>query len=209
MAVASRSSRARSPRRTQAERTAATRARLLDATIDCLIEVGYARTTTTLIADRAGVSRGAQVHHFPSKATLVAEAVDHLARRRVEEAGAEAAKLPEGGDRVRATLDLIWEGQAGTLFQASLELWVAARTDPELRQKLAPVESELRQVLMETAAGAFGPEIAAREDFERLVLMSLATAQGLALLREYGTPEIANLWEFARDRLATLFESAD
>jgi AcrR family transcriptional regulator len=208
MAVASRSNRAsRSPRRTQAERTAATRARLLDATIDCLIEVGYGGTTTTLIADRAGVSRGAQVHHFPSKAALVAEAVDHLARRRVEEARGEIAKLAKGGDRVRTTLDQIWNGQSGVLFKASLELWVAARTDAELGEKLAPVESELRVVLMQTAAEAFGPDIAAREDFEQLVLLSLSTAQGLALLREYGTPDIDQLWDFARERLATLFET--
>ena len=84
-------------RRTQAERTAATRSRLLElATIDCLIDVGYARATTTLIAERAGrLSREPQLHHFPSKAALVAEAVDHLARRRVEEARREVERLPE------------------------------------------------------------------------------------------------------------------
>jgi AcrR family transcriptional regulator len=196
-------------RRTQAERTAATRARLLDATIECLTDVGYARATTTLIAERAGVSRGAQLHHFPSKAELFAEAVDHLARRRIEWAGREAAKQTASGDRVRTTLDLIWEGQAGTLFNATLELWVAARTDPELREKLAPVESELLDVLMASAADAFGPEIAARDDFESLVMMALSNAQGLALLREYGTEphEVEAMWAFARERLARLFET--
>ena len=209
MAVASRPDRAAPARRTQAERTAATRGLLLDATIDCLIEVGYARTTTTLIADRAGVSRGAQVHHFPSKAALVTEAVDHLARRRVAEAGGEIERLGEGRDRVRSTLDQIWQGQTGDLFKASLELWVAARTDAELAEKLAPVESELREVLMRTAAAAFGRAIASRGDFEQLVLMALSTAQGLALLREYGTPDTERLWEFARERLATLFETRE
>jgi AcrR family transcriptional regulator len=209
MAVAARSaSSARSGRRTQAERTAATRTALLDSTIDCLIEVGYARTTTTLIAERAGVSRGAQLHHFPSKAALVAEAVDHLARRRVEEARREVEKLPSGGDRVRTTLDLIWEGQVGALFDASVELWVAARTDPELREKLAPVESSLLLVFIDTAAEAFGPELAARDDFEKLVLMALSTAQGLALLRGSAgdSLEIERMWAFARERLANLFD---
>ena len=212
MAVAARSSHAAAaPRRTQAERTAATRARLLDATVECLEEVGYARTTTTLIAERAGVSRGAQLHHFPSKAALVAEAVDHLARRRIDEARHEAAKLPAGGDRVGTTLDLIWKGQAGDLFNATLELWVAARTDPELSEKLAPVESELLQEVMASAAEAFGPAIAARGDFESLVMMALSTAQGLALLREYGSEprEIERMWAFARERLATLFETKE
>ena len=212
MSVAQRSpSTPSSGRRTQAQRTAATRTALLDATIDCLIEAGYARTTTTLIAERAGVSRGAQLHHFPSKAALVAEAVDHLARRRVEEARREVALLPEGRDRVRATLDLIWEGQAGALFDASVELWVAARTDPELREKLAPVESNLLLVFIDTAAEAFGEEIAARDDFEQLVLMALSTAQGLALLRGSASDslKIERMWAFARERLAALFESRD
>jgi len=69
-------------RRTQAERTASTRARLLDATLECLCDLGYARTTTPEIARRAGLSRGAQLHHFPTKAELVTGAIEHLFARR-------------------------------------------------------------------------------------------------------------------------------
>src|SRR5438045_9398121 len=72
-------------RRTQAERTASTRAALLDATIDCLVEYGYAHLTTTRVVERAGVSRGAQVHHFPTKAELVSEAGRPLAGKGIEE----------------------------------------------------------------------------------------------------------------------------
>jgi AcrR family transcriptional regulator len=75
----------RPPRRTQAERRAATRTALLEATIECLIDYGYADLTTARVADLAGVSRGAQVHYFANKAALVAAAVDHLAQRRIEE----------------------------------------------------------------------------------------------------------------------------
>src|SRR3954466_10209016 len=81
-------------RRTQEERSASTRALLLDATIDCLIEVGYSATTTTVIAERAGVSRGAQLHHYPTKAELVAAAVEHLADRLGEELREEITQLP-------------------------------------------------------------------------------------------------------------------
>src|ERR1041385_1513309 len=95
-------------RRTQEERSAATRARLLDATIACLSDLGYSRTTTTEIADRAGVSRGAQLHHFPTKAELVTTAVEHLFRRRDAEFRAAFRKLPEGTDRDRAAIDLLW-----------------------------------------------------------------------------------------------------
>ena len=69
-------------RRTQEERRTATRGALLDATIDCLIEYGYGGVTTTRVVERAGVSRGAQVHHFPTKAVLVSEALRHLAEKR-------------------------------------------------------------------------------------------------------------------------------
>ncbi len=82
--------RARTP---QQERSRATQQRLLAATVECLVEHGWAGTTTTLIAERAGVSRGAQLHHYPTKAALVLAAVSHLAERRAAEIRAEAADL--------------------------------------------------------------------------------------------------------------------
>src|SRR5438105_14934773 len=91
----------RLPRRTQEERSASTRARLLDATIFCLSELGYGRTTTTEIAERAGGARGAQLHHFPSKAELVTTAVEHPLEKRTEELRKCFASLPAGMDRTR------------------------------------------------------------------------------------------------------------
>src|SRR5437764_3220914 len=88
-------------RRTQAQRSASTRAALLDATITSLVEVGYANTTTTGIAERAGVSRGAQMHHFPTKADLVASAIEHLADKRVALARGQVDKVRISSDRVR------------------------------------------------------------------------------------------------------------
>ena len=135
------------PRRTQAARTAATRAQLLDATIECLSELGYARTTTSEIAERAGVSRGAQLHHFPTKAELVITAVDHLFARRHEEFVAAIAALPAGADRAAAAIDLLWPILSGPTFYAWLELAVAARTDAELRPHVvAATERVMRRV---------------------------------------------------------------
>src|SRR5205823_12845827 len=82
------------PRRAQAERRAETRGRLLDATLECLAELGYAGTTATEVVRRAGLSRGAQVHHFPTKAELVVAAVEHLFQRRHEEFRQAFADLP-------------------------------------------------------------------------------------------------------------------
>ncbi|HEX7746550.1 MAG TPA: TetR/AcrR family transcriptional regulator [Micromonosporaceae bacterium] len=131
------------PRTRQQERSRATQARLLEATVDCLVEHGWSGTTTTLIAARAGVSRGAQLHHYPTKAALVIAAVAHLAERRATEIRAEAEALPGGPARFDRVIDMLAAAFTGPLFVAALELWVAARTDAELRDALVPLEARV------------------------------------------------------------------
>jgi AcrR family transcriptional regulator len=198
-------------RRTQAERSAATQALLLDATIDSLVEVGYARTTTTGIADRAGVSRGAQMHHFPSKSELVAAAVTHLADRRADELRREAERLPRSRDRVKGALDLLWDSHKGPLFDAALELWVAARTDEELRRTLVPIERELVAGIHELARDLFGEELASDRGFEGRLGMALATMQGLALQsgQELEPRQLDKAWGFYRRELVRLFTTSN
>ncbi|MFH7322977.1 TetR/AcrR family transcriptional regulator [Aeromicrobium sp. JJY06] len=123
----------------QPERTRLMRQRLLEATIDSLVEVGWAGTSTTVVSQRAGVSRGAQLHHFPSKQDLVVAAVEYLAERRREELAVDIDALPEEG-RTRAVLDLLVSQYTSPVFLAALELWVAARTDSDLLAKVAPFE---------------------------------------------------------------------
>jgi AcrR family transcriptional regulator len=125
----------------QQQRSRSTQSRLLEAAVDCLVEQGWAGTTTTLVADRAGVSRGAQLHHYRTKSALLIAAVEHLAERRSNELRSEAAKLPPDGDRVEATIGLLASLFTGPLFSAAIEVWVAARTDPALRTALVPVEA--------------------------------------------------------------------
>jgi AcrR family transcriptional regulator len=127
----------------QQERSRVTQIRLLDATVDCLVEHGWAGTTTTVVAARAGVSRGAQLHHYPTKSALVIAAVEHLARRRTEELRAEASALPVGPHRLDRLIDTLAASFTGPLFVAELELWVAARTDPELRAVLVPASERV------------------------------------------------------------------
>lgn len=127
----------------QEERTRLMRQRLLEATIDCLVESGYAGTSTTLVSERAGVSRGAQLHHFPTKQALVTAAVAHLARVRGEELAHAATGLPGGRRRTRAVLDMLADHFTSPVFTAALELWVAARTDPELLAFAGPLEQRL------------------------------------------------------------------
>jgi AcrR family transcriptional regulator len=171
------------PRRTQEERSATTRALLLDATIDCLFELGYASTTTTEIVKRAGLSRGAQLHHFPTKAELVTTAVDHLFARRTEEFRNAFAEFPDGVDRAAAAIDLLWSMVSGETFYAWLELMVAARTDADLQ----PVVSAMAERFAETVQSTFRevfPEPAVRGPFFDVApAFAFAVLQGLALDR--------------------------
>jgi AcrR family transcriptional regulator len=173
-------------RRTQEERSAETRKRLLDAAIECLIELGYAATTTAVVAERAGVSRGAQLHHYPTKAELLAAAVDHLSHRLGHQLAVEADKLPEGGSRLSAVANTLLRGIRDPLFLAWVELRVAARTDPELRAALAPVEKRLRDSIDQMLRRLFGPA-AHSKTYNEVVALSITFLEGLLLERAGST----------------------
>jgi AcrR family transcriptional regulator len=113
-------------------RSIATRTALLDAALESLVEEGYAATTTIETARRAGVSRGAQLHHFPTKAELLTAAVQHLLERRLGEFQASLQAIDLERERLDAACDLLWSMFQGPAFIAWVELWIAARTDPEL-----------------------------------------------------------------------------
>ncbi len=170
-------------RRTQEERSSETRARLLDATIESLIDVGYAHTTTTGVCERAGLSRGAQVHHFPKKQDLVVSAVAHLAWRRAEEIRRRAAALPPAASpeqQVRSLLALVRETLSGPLFLAALELWVASRTDAELRHALVGFERAAGRGLTDLWHDIAGP-LADAERFDAVLELTMHLARGMAL----------------------------
>lgn len=161
----------------QTERTRAMRQRLLEATVECLVELGWSGTTTTVVSQRAGVSRGAQLHHFPSKQDLVVAAVEHLAERRRDDM--RAIDLPVE-HRTRAVLDVLSGQFTSPVFFAALELWVAARTDADLREAVAPLE---RRIGRETHAWAL--ELLQVDDTvgdnRRLVQATLDLLRGLGL----------------------------
>lgn len=169
-------------RRTQEERREETRGRLLDATVECLLQYGYAGTTTTLVAERAGVSRGAQLHHFPKKADLVRAAIEHVFHRRVAEFRATMERIPAEGDRLSTAIDLLWESyRPEGAFYPCLEFMVAARTDSGLREHLATVTYEILETVRRTFAEYF-PEYAAGNPFGDIApWVTIALMDGLAL----------------------------
>jgi AcrR family transcriptional regulator len=152
------------------------------ATVACLVEYGWSGTTTTVVAERAGVSRGAQLHHYPTKAALVMAAVAHLAERRATEIRAEAASLrgESPAERVGGVVDLLAAAFTGPLFVAALELWVAARTDTELRAALVPLEARLGRDLHRLAVDLLGAD-ESREGVRQTVQATLDLLRGLGV----------------------------
>lgn len=182
-------------RRTQAERSAGTTAKLLDATAACLAELGYARTSTTEICRRAGVSRGAMLHHFPSKAVLVAAACEHIFQTGVEEFRAVIAAVPEGIDRIDMAIDTLWALFQGETFSAWFELIMAGRTDPDLRPHVALVAARMRDTTASTWNELFDPppvaDAATAELYDAAPTLVFAVLEGLAVTRMTAMPGAA------------------
>lgn len=169
------------PSQTRDERREKTRRIVLEATVRCLIELGYARTTTLEVQKRARVSRGALLHHFPSKFELLSETVKYLATLRGREIEDRATDLPDGGARIDAVIDLLWQSCSGPLFYVAMELRNAARTDAELRAVLVEVEREVHQRILDQSRRLFGEPTASSPGFAGAMDMMLQFMIGAAM----------------------------
>lgn len=138
------------PRRTQEERSADTRRRLMEATLDGLLDAGYGRLTTSDVADRAGVSRGALTHHFDNKDDLVAQSVDHLLAETTAEIRELAGQVGDGRLSLGDFLDRLWAMFSGRLFFVTLEHVTESRHNDVLRERLVPVVRAFHEELDET-----------------------------------------------------------
>jgi len=156
------------------------RQRLLEATLQCLVERGWSGTSTTLVSERAGVSRGAQLHHFPTKTDLVIAAVEHIATVRRDELAQAAAALPAGERRTRQVLALLGEHFTADVFAAALELWVAARTDPQLLAAVEPLERQTGRETHRVTVEMLGVD-ESRAGARELVQATLDLIRGLGL----------------------------
>ncbi len=170
-------------RRTQAERRAATRGARVPATRECWGERGTANTTPTLISARAGVSRGAQLHHFPTKQELVSAAVAHLFERRRAEFREAFGSLPEGADKIDAALDLLWGIFSSPTYYAWLELVVAARTDDVLRPILSSLAAKLDAEMVDDFTELFGAPPGGTESVRAMGTLLFSTLEGLSYNR--------------------------
>ncbi len=187
------------PRRTQQERSAATRARVLEAAYACLLDGGYAATTVGHVQQRAGVARGTLLHHFPTRGALMAGVVEDIVERRLEVLTAvapdeEDGRPPSWDDVV----DLVWHELQRPPFAAALELWVAARTDPDLRAALLPLQERIYATVHRSVtrlAGADHPRSPMLVQFT----IDLLTGSRLAgiLHPRTGTSAVVEAWKQA------------
>jgi AcrR family transcriptional regulator len=189
------------------------RERLLDATIGCLVDYGYAGTTVTRIAERAGVTRGAQVHHYRTKDDLVTAAVAHLAGKSAQFGWKQVARLVDADDPVGELLDVLWELHKGPTFAATVELWVAARTNPELRRHVGSVEPVLLAILRDEADRSGAADVMAGAAGTALLdaaFTAMDAMRGL-LISAWHLPARQRdaRWRRARERLRATFPPND
>ncbi len=166
----------------QEVRSAATRRVLLDATISCLVEHGYGGTTGPAVAAKAGLSRGAQLHHFGTRDQMVVAAVEHLAQKRLESVRSQLeAMIPERATSLsRRAIRLLADALSGPLYAATLELWVAARTDEALLAAVGPLEQRVGREAHRLTVAALGVD-ESRPGVRELVQATLDLVRGLGL----------------------------
>lgn len=167
-------------REPQQERSRTTRRRLIEAALDSFGERGWHGVTVAVIAERAGVSRGAAQHHFPTREDLVAAAVDLLGEAQIDELRAQAADLPSGTSRIERVVEMVLNLYTGPLFRAALQLWSVAATDEALRDVLVPLEARVGREAHRVTVELLGVD-ESRAGVRELVQATLDLARGLGL----------------------------
>jgi AcrR family transcriptional regulator len=192
-----------SERRQQSDRTAATRGAVLDATVELLIERGYAGTSTRLAAERAGVSLGALQHHFRTKAELSVEAMRFVTERLADEFVAAAPDSDDPVDRFGQTLDRLLVVFRGPTFAAAVELQLASRTVSELQKPVSDLHQDVEAIILRSARQVL-PELVPLEGFNAVLQTSVAAVRGLAIAAMDPITDIEEQWRLVRSQLIAI-----
>ncbi|MER5935534.1 TetR/AcrR family transcriptional regulator [Streptomyces sp. NPDC002054] len=163
-------------------RSRATRSRLLESAVSCLAEQGWAGSTVAVVAEHAGVTRGAAQYHFPTREDLFTAAVEYVA----EERSAALRNLFPAGPAARpaarpAVIEALVDLFTGTLFRAALQLWVAASNEEQLRPRVTELEARVGRETHKIAVELLGADESVpgvRETVQGL--LDLARGLGLA-----------------------------
>ncbi|MEU3141663.1 TetR/AcrR family transcriptional regulator [Nocardiopsis alba] len=169
-----------SDREPRQERSRVTRARLLDAAVGCLAERGVSGATVGVVAERAGVSRGAAQHHFPTREGLLLAALRHMVESRSADLRRRADAVPAGPERTEAVVQMVVDAFSGPDFDAALQLWAAAASDPALRERVIPLEEQVGRAVHHAVVELLGADESIPGNREA-VQATLDLARGLGL----------------------------
>lgn len=198
----------------QAQKSAMTRDRILDAAINCFVTLGYTNVTTAKVASAAGVSRGAMLHHFPSKTELIQAAVEYLHQKLLEDYTARVKNIPtrlKGKKRRRAGIEAYWQHLRGDLFTAYHELCVAGRTDAELKDIMERSSVQFDKHVQECNSELFsewqdrGDRFLLAMDVTKFMMEGMAVGQ-LVVNRQ---ARVNRLMDYLADRLEEIFEEGE
>jgi AcrR family transcriptional regulator len=168
-------------REPQQDRSRATRARLLESAVSCLAELGWSGATVAVVAEHAGVSRGATQHYFPTREDLFTVALEHMAEVRLAEIRSEAARLPAGAAASTGdVVELLVRLYTGSLFRAALQVWAAAAASEVLRELVVPLEARLGREAHRAAIELLGADESV-PGVREAVQATLDLARGLGL----------------------------
>jgi AcrR family transcriptional regulator len=197
---------AQKPRRTQAERSEETRARVLEAAIRCLHARGYAATTTLLVAEEAQVSRGAMLHQFPTKVDLMLFVVRAVYDREVAEYVVRVGHIRDPREKLLALPEVTWDVLSRPSGVAVLEVLQGSRSDPELAERLLPLQGAI-----ETESFAWArryDEIFGAPITTPLLRLMVWTIRGLSVAKTLDPEaDLERPVELLRDMLATALEN--
>ncbi|MEM8985203.1 MAG: TetR/AcrR family transcriptional regulator [Pseudomonadota bacterium] len=197
---------AKTAKRTQEQRSREMRQRLIEATLACLEADGYAGATISRVVESAGVSRGAHLHHFESKAALLHAAAEHLMKSVFRELGRIVLSVENAEDRLPILIDAIWEqvfcSRDGKVI---LELLIAARTDKELAAHLQKLFLRLREMFAEAAKHYFTAAPGLSLEVEDIFLQSQWLLRGMLL--DYPLVDDPNAFRTSLDNWTKMAQS--
>jgi len=169
--------------RTQQQRREETVGRLLEASIESIVEVGYARASAAVITKRAGVSVGALFRHFDTMGDFMAATASEVLRRQVESFTKRVAEIPHEGPALQAALTILRDITGGSTNAVMYELMIAGRTDQKLNAHLSDVLAQYTEKILDAARTLPGAEIIPEETFRVLVALLTNVFDGAALVR--------------------------
>jgi AcrR family transcriptional regulator len=179
------------PRTPNSERTAATRAKILNATIECLSEVGYHNTSTVLVTERANVSRGAMLHHFPSKSDLILETFAHIRHLRAQAHTEALSPIQTDREKFLYLIDALWKTFHTPAGIARLEIMIGARCDPEVGPAFGQQHHHYMDLHLERVhrlGAALG--IKNRKQVDAFVMLYIGAMRGLVIENFYPSTRV-------------------